>query len=54
MTPLIHDYHVRVLLPCYRETPEMVRISNQQAPLQTLCQHSCPKLHAEDSKEDVS
>jgi hypothetical protein len=25
MSPLLHDYHVRVLLPCYRETPEMVR-----------------------------
>lgn len=30
MTPLIVDFHIRVLLPCYRETPEMVRSSTSR------------------------
>lgn len=28
-TPLIVDFHIRVLLPCYRETPEMIRTTVQ-------------------------
>ena len=40
MTPLIHDYHVRVLLPCYRETPEMVRSSICKTP-----QVTTPEMH---------
>lgn len=39
MSPLLHDYHVRVLLPCYRETPEMVRDGTCQAP---PVMHPCP------------
>ena len=38
MSPLLHDYHVRVLLPCYRETPEMVRNGTCRAsPVMHLC-----------------
>lgn len=38
MSPLLHDYHVRVLLPCYRETPEMVRSGTCKAPpVMRLC-----------------